>query len=156
MGRRSRKRGVDGAVAPARPVAGAPAADRREPRRRGRPTLDERPKAPWHPFPLVELSVLIGLVLFVLGLLDWESDRGRVLLVCGMALGSLAGLDTVAREHFAGYRSHSTALAALPAVLLAGVLYFAGAPWPAIVVLAPAAFAAAFLALARAYRGRVR
>jgi len=147
MGRRSRKRGADGVVAPAPPVA----------RRRGRrPTLDERPKAPWHPVPLVELCVFIGLVLFVLGILDWESDRGRVLLVCGMALGSLGGLDTVLREHFAGYRSHSTALAALPAVLLAGVLYFAGAPWAAIVVLAPAAFAGAFWLLARAYRRRAR
>jgi hypothetical protein len=117
---------------------------------------DERPKAPWHPFPLVELCVLIGLVLFVLGFLDFESDRGRLLLVCGLALGSLGGLDTALREHFAGYRSHSTVLAALPAVLLAGVLYFGGAPWPAIVVAAPAIFAGGFYLLVRAYRRRAR
>ena len=52
MGKRSRKRG--GEIAPA-PAPSAPA-------RRGR---DERPRAPWHPFPLVELSVLIGLVLLI-------------------------------------------------------------------------------------------
>jgi hypothetical protein len=117
---------------------------------------DERPKAPWHPFPLVELCVLIGLVLLVLGLLDFKSDRGKLLLVCGMALGSLGGLDTVLREHFAGYRSHATVLAALPAVLLAGVLYFGGAPWPAIVIAAPLVFVGAFVLLVRAYRQHAR
>lgn len=148
MGRRSRKRGAGGvaeaAPPPARPVA---------PRRR-RPSPEGRPRAPWHPFPLVELCVLLGLVLFVLGVLDWESDRGRVMLVCGMALGSLGGLDTALREHFTGFRSHSTVLAALPAVLVAGALYFGGAPWAAIVVLAPAVFAGAFRLLLRGYRRR--
>ena len=75
---------------------------------------DERPKAPWHPFPLVELAVLAGIVLLVLGLLDYGSDRGRAMLVCGMLLGSLGGLDTALREHFAGYRSHTTVLAGDP------------------------------------------
>ena len=65
---------------------------------------DERPKAPWHPFPLVELCVLAGIVLIVLGLLSFDSDRGRAMLLCGMALGSLGGFDTAAREHFAGYQ----------------------------------------------------
>ncbi len=116
--------------------------------------LDERPKAPWDPFPLVELTVLIGLVLFVLGVLDLESARGKLLLVCGMALGSLGGLDTALREHLAGYRSHSTVLAALPAVLVAGVLFFTGAPWIAIVLAAPALFAGAFYLLRRRYRRR--
>jgi hypothetical protein len=115
---------------------------------------DERPKAPWHPFPLVELAVLAGIVLLILGLLDYGSDRGRAMLVCGMLLGSLGGLDTALREHFAGYRSHTTVLAGLPAVTLAAVLYFAGAPWPAVVAGAAIAFAAALLLLARAYRRR--
>jgi hypothetical protein len=122
-------------------------------RRRG---LDDRPQAPWHPFPLVELAVLIGLVLFVLGVLDLESDRGKVLLVCGMALGSLGGLDTALREHFAGYRSHTMVLAGLPAVALAAILYFTGAPWPVVVAGALAAFGAAAMLFARAYAGRAR
>jgi hypothetical protein len=33
-------------------------------RRRGRPTIDERPDAPWGKFPLVELVVLLALILF--------------------------------------------------------------------------------------------
>ncbi len=116
---------------------------------------DERPKAPWHPFPLVELAVLAGIVLLVLGMLDYGSDRGRALLVSGMLLGSLGGLDTALREHFAGYRSHATVLAAIPAVALAALLYFVGAPWPAVVAGPVVAFPAALWLLARAYRRRV-
>jgi hypothetical protein len=115
---------------------------------------DERPKAPWHPFPLVELAVLAGIVLLVLGVLDYGSDRGRAMLVCGMLLGSLGGLDTALREHFAGYRSHTAVLAGIPAVGLAAALYFAGAPWPAVVAGAVVAFPAALWLLARAYRRR--
>jgi hypothetical protein len=113
-----------------------------------------RPKAPWHPFPLVELAVLAGIVLLILGVLDYGSDRGRAMLVGGMLLGSLGGLDTALREHFAGFRSHTTVLAGLPAVALAAALYFAGAPWPAVVAVAALAFAAALWLLARAYRRR--
>ncbi len=113
---------------------------------------DERPKAPWHPFPLVELAVLAGIVLLILGLLDYGTDRGRAMLICGMLLGSLGGLDTALREHFAGFRSHTAVLAGIPAVGLAAVLYFVGAPWPAVVAGAVVAFPVALWLLARAYR----
>jgi hypothetical protein len=143
MGRRSRKRGGDMAPAP------APASP---PARRAAARREERPRAPWHPFPLVELCVLIGLVLLVWGLIRLDDDGGRVMLVCGMALASLGGLDTALREHFGGYASHAFLLAALPAVLVAGVLFFARAPWPAIPLAAAAVFAAAFVGLRRAFR----
>jgi hypothetical protein len=114
---------------------------------------DERPRAPWHPVPLVELLVLAGIVLMVLGFVHGLDDgRGRVLLVTGLALGSLGGLDTAAREHFAGYASHTTVLAGLPAILAAGALYFAGAPWIVLILAAAALFAVAFVALRRAWR----
>jgi hypothetical protein len=118
-------------------------------------TQPERPKAPWHPFPLVELCVLAGLVLLVLGLLSFDTDRGKAMLVSGMLLGSLGGLDTALREHFAGFRSHTTLLAGLPAVAVAAALYFATAPWPAVVAAAVLAFGAAFWALGRAYARRL-
>ena len=146
MGRRSRKRGADMTPAPA-PAAVPPA--RRDASRGG-----ERPRAPWHPFPLVELCVLIGLVLLVWGLIRLDDDAGRVMLVCGMALASLGGLDTALREHFGGYASHALLLAALPAVLVAGMLFFAGAPWIAIPLAAVLVFAGAFLAMTRAFRRR--
>jgi hypothetical protein len=128
------------------------AGDKRPAPRRG--ADDERPKAPWHPFPLVELSVLIGLVLCVLGLFDLQSERGRILLGFGLLLGSLGGMDTALREHFSGYRSHSTVLAGLPAVVAAGLVFFTGVPWPVVSATALIAFALAFLVLRRAFQKR--
>src|SRR3712207_5954967 len=117
MGRRSRKR-ADGPLS-----APAPAAPPRpEPKSRLDRMIapaDERPKPPWHPFPLIELAVFVGIVLIIFGFFTAESPRGRVALVLGMALCSLAGLDTAVREHFEGYRSHSSLLAGLLAVVTA-------------------------------------
>jgi hypothetical protein len=144
MGRRSRKR-RDPAPAPA--ASPPPASARRDTRRTS--SAGERPQAPWHPFPLVELCVLIGLVLIVWGLFRADEDSGRVMLLCGMALASLAGLETALREHFSGYRSHALLLAALPAVVVAGVLFFARAPWLTIPIAAALVFLVAFLALRR-------
>jgi len=141
MGKRNRKRAATGTRA-----APPPRPDNR----------DERPRAPWDPFPLVELCALLGIVLLVLGFINIDEERGPVLLLSGMALGSLAGLDTVLREHFSGYRSHSAVLAGIPAVAAAAALYFAGAPWPALVLAAVAAFAGGFVLLARAYERRAR
>jgi hypothetical protein len=143
MGRRSRKRSTPGATVPHAPAPPA------KPR-------DERPQAPWHPFPLVELCALLGIILLVLGVINIGDESGPLFLVAGMALGSLAGLDTALREHFSGYRSHSTVLAGIPAVLAAAALYFGGAPWPALVLAAVAAFAGGFMLFARAYDRRAR
>src|ERR1700754_4945841 len=123
MGRRSRKRGA-GIAPPPDPAEAAPPRPRRAPR--------ERPRAPWHPFPLVELCVLLGLVLLIAGLVRWDEPGGREMLVGGMVLATLGGLDTAPREHFSGHTSHALLLASLPAVVIAGVLFFAGAPWIAI------------------------
>jgi hypothetical protein len=136
MGRRSRQR----SAAPPPAVARNP--------------LDERPKAPWHPFPLVELSILVGIVLIVLGLFVVEGDRGRILLVFGLALGSLGGLDTALREHFSGFRSHSMLIAGVPAVLVAGVLFFAGAPQIAVLLGTLAVFAVVLTVARSVFRNK--
>jgi hypothetical protein len=143
MGKRSRKQ-----RGPAAPSADAP----RPPAER-RPARPERPRAPWHPFPLVELSVLIGLVLLVWGLIRGGED-GAIMLVAGMALASLAGLETALREHFSGHASHALLIAAIPAVLTAGVIFFLGGP-PVLVPLAGGAvLVAGFVALRRSFRPR--
>ena len=142
MGRRSRARRA------AQPTEAAPAP-------RPAPLSDERPKAPWHPFPLVELCVLVGIVLIVVGAITGlDSDRGRAALLCGLVLASLGGLDTALREHFNGYRSHSSVLAGLPAVLVAGALFFARAPWIAVVGAGALTFALGFWACRAAFRRR--
>ena len=89
--------------------------------------------------------MLIGLVLIVWGLFRADEDGGRVMLLCGMALASLAGLETALREHFSGFRSHALLLAALPAVVVAGVLFFARAPWVSIPIATALVFGTGFL-----------
>jgi hypothetical protein len=129
MGKRSRRRGDEPVRAPAPGAAKKPETfvDRFI------AAGDQRPKAPWHPFPLVELCVLAGIVLIVFGLLNFEDRDGRTLLLMGFVLASLGGLDTAVRDHFAGFRSHTLLLAGVPTVLIAGGLFYARAPWPAVV-----------------------
>ena len=147
MGRRSRARRAAG-IAPASPTP-PPATPRPA------PLSDERPKAPWHPFPLVELCVLLGIVLIVLGLIvGFDSDRGQLALVCGVLLASLGGLDTAVREHFNGYKSHSSVLAGLPGVIAAAALFFARAPWIAVAVGAALVFGLALWGFRTAFRRR--
>ena len=95
--------------------------------------------------------MLAGIVLLVLGLINFDTDRGRAMLVSGMLLGSLGGLDTALREHFSGYRSHTTILAGLVAVAVAAALFFAGVPWPAVIAGAAVALALGVWLFARAY-----
>ncbi|MEA2473343.1 MAG: hypothetical protein QOE06_1258 [Thermoleophilaceae bacterium] len=97
---------------------------RRPSRRRTRPTIDERPPAPWGSFPLVEIATLLAIVLFVSGLVVGGA-KGRVMLTGGLGLGSLAGLELSIREHFAGYRSHTTLLAAACAFAAMAATFFA-------------------------------
>jgi hypothetical protein len=145
MGRRSRARRA------AQPPAAAPTAPAPRPAR----LTDERPKAPWHPVPLVELSVLVGIVLIVVGFVTGlDSGGGRLALLSGLVLASLGGLDTALREHFAGFRSHSSVLAGVPAVLVAGGLFFVRAPWPAVAAGAALTFAGALWVFRLAFRRR--
>jgi hypothetical protein len=152
MGRRSRKR-------PAPPRAerrDPPAAEPRTPpaplSRRAR--LEEAPKPPWHPFPLVELCILGGLVLMVVGFVK-GGNRGGLFAVCGVALVGVASLELTVREHFAGYRSHSSLLAAALGV---GTMLVLGIGLEVARVVAigvgAAVFLVAFLALRAAFRRR--
>lgn len=81
---------------------------------------EEAPPAPWGSFPLMQLAVLAGLILIVVGAITGNPTQ----LGIGLALGSLGGLELSIREHFAGYRSHTTLLAGVVFVLSTGVTYF--------------------------------
>jgi hypothetical protein len=49
--------------------------------------------------------------------------RGAIMIGTGLVLGSLAGLELSAREHFAGYRSHTLLLAGAVGMLVFGGLF---------------------------------
>ena len=150
MGRRSRKRATTAAPTGANPPAAA--GPPRVPDRRAR--MDEAPQAPWSPFPLTELCILIALVLLVWGFLT-TGDRRGVLIACGISLVSLAGGELALREHFAGFRSHSGLLAGICAVLASlPVYYLTSLPQAAILAWAVAVFAGAFTLLRRAFMRR--
>jgi hypothetical protein len=109
----------------------------------------ERPPAPWGSFPLAELTVLVGIVMLLVGL----AGQNPTAIGVGIVLGALGGLEVSVREHFAGYRSHTTLLAGTAAVLTIGsLLYFAGLIPVICLGIGAAVFVAAFLALRRAFQ----
>jgi uncharacterized integral membrane protein len=109
----------------------------------------ERPPAPWGAFPLAELTVLAGIVTLIVGV----ATQSPTALGVGVVLGALGGLEVSVREHFAGYRSHTTLLAGAVFVLTVGALfYLAGLILAICLGIGAVAFAAAFLGLRRAFR----
>ncbi|MFL5819247.1 MAG: hypothetical protein ACJ76S_00990 [Solirubrobacteraceae bacterium] len=91
--------------------------------------------------------------LSVAGIVVW-GQRGQLMLAAGVALGSLAGLEVSVREHFAGYRSHTTVLAGTAAVVALAVLFFSHAPRGVMLGAGAAVFAAAFYALRTLFKRR--
>jgi hypothetical protein len=110
---------------------------------------EERPPAPWGSFPLAELVVLAGIVMLAIGLFGGSPTA----LGVGVVLGGLGGLEVSVREHFAGYRSHTTLLAGAVFVVVVGLLlYLAGLVLAICLGVGAAAFLVAFLALRRAFQ----
>src|SRR4051794_19108392 len=149
MGRRSRKR----AETPASPVVDAPAprAPRplpAAPRRRAR--SEDRPPAPWGDFPLGELVTFAGIVVLVVG---FATTTFR-LMALGFSLVALSAVELTVREHFAGFRSHSSLLAVGAGALTAVILVAVGVPRALQVTIAAGVLAGAFVALRRAFRRR--
>lgn len=156
MGRRSRKR-VSHEVAPPSPPAveraggdrpSAPAPPRTATYTSRR---EDAPPAPWAPFPLTELTILLSIILLVLGFAFATGDRRAVLLGGGFVLVTLSAGELSFREHFAGYRSHSSLLAGLVAVLVAIPFYVAGVSQNVIPPIALVAGLAAFFLFRRAF-----
>lgn len=113
----------------------------------------EAPKAPWDPFPLVELAVLAGIVLLVSGFLI-GGDARPVLIFGGLILVSVAAMELAVREHFAGYRSHSALLAAIAGFGVVVPLWWTPLPQEALLVTFVLVAVLAFRALRAAFARR--
>lgn len=119
--RRSRKR-HSGTKARTRTRAGTVEALEAPPPRRQRPnrpgasaasrTYGERPTGFFGGVPVSEGMILVGAIGLVVG---WLQGGGTAVWV-GLAVCFVGVLEVTAREHFSGYRSHSTLLAGMAAV----------------------------------------
>jgi hypothetical protein len=154
MGKRSRKRGET--IAPPHPTAAEPVRARAAgvggPRSR-RARMDEAPKAPWSPFPLTEIVVLLALILLAVGFFSSGGRRG-VLIGLGLVLASLAGGELALREHFAGFRSHTTLLAGTAGFLVGALAVVIGLSKIAVLVIAVVVAVVSFPLLRRAFMRR--
>jgi lysylphosphatidylglycerol synthetase-like protein (DUF2156 family) len=110
---------------------------------------DERPPAPWGNVPLAELVILAGIVSLAIGVIGGHPTAIGV----GVALAGLGGLEVAIREHFAGYRSHTTMLAGAVFVLVTGLVFYAADQVLAVALAAGAvAFAVTFYFARRAFQ----
>ena len=157
MGRRSRKRGDS--TRAERDAARLERARRQEvgsrPRPRpGRPSLHERPSAPWGTFPLSELVIFLGIVLILVGAV--QGTDGARFIVSGLVIAGLGGGELALREHMAGYRSHSSLLAGAAAFVVVTAVALGLGPvklW-VLVLLGIAVFAATFYAMRELFKRR--
>ena len=81
---------------------------------------DERPPAPWGKAPLAELVILAGIVSLVIGVIGGHPTA----IGLGVALAGLGGLEVAIREHFAGYRSHTTMFAGFAFVVTTALVFY--------------------------------
>jgi hypothetical protein len=110
---------------------------------------DERPPAPWGNAPLAELVILAGIVALAIGVIGGHPTAIGI----GVALAGLGGLEVAAREHFAGYRSHTTLLAGAAFVLTTGLVFYAANQVLAVALaIGAVAFALTFYLARRAFQ----
>jgi hypothetical protein len=153
MGRRSRKRGDS--TRAERDAARQERAREQRPRPRpGRPSIHERPRAPWGNFPLSELVIFLGIVLIVWGAV--MGSDGERFIFAGLVIASLGGGELALREHMAGYRSHSSLLAGAAAFVSVTAVALGLGPvklW-VLLVLGVGVFAATFYAMRELFKRR--
>lgn len=77
------------------------------------------------------------------------------MMIVGLTLGALGGLELAIREHFAGYKSHTTLLSGAVGLLVLVLLVLLSPLHPAVCVgIAVLAFAASVWPFATAFRRR--
>ncbi len=110
---------------------------------------DKRPPAPWGNAPLAELVILAGIVALAIGVIGGHPTA----IAAGVALAGLGGVEVAIREHFAGYRSHTTLLAGAAFVLVTGLVFYAANQILAVALAVGAvAFALTFYLARRAFQ----
>ena len=110
---------------------------------------DERPPAPWGKLPLAELVIFAGIVFLLIGLIGGSTTAIGV----GVACAGLGGLEVAIREHFAGYRSHTTLLAGFAFVLVTALVWYVGDTILAVALaIGAVAFAIVFYLARRAFQ----
>ena len=81
---------------------------------------EERPDAPWGKAPLAELAIFGGIICLAIGIFGGHQK----LIGVGVGLAAVGGMEVAIREHFAGYRSHTTLFAGFVFVVVVGVLFY--------------------------------
>jgi lysylphosphatidylglycerol synthetase-like protein (DUF2156 family) len=84
------------------------------------PDPDERPEAPWGKAPLAELAIFAGIISLAIGIFGSH----ETMIGVGIGLAAVGGMEVAIREHFAGYRSHTSLLAGFVFVVVVGVLFY--------------------------------
>jgi hypothetical protein len=84
----------------------------------------ERPPGPFAGVPVSEIAIFVGGLATLIGLVSAAAPA----LVTGIVVCTLGVVEVTAREHFSGYRSHTTMLAGVPAVAIgvAMIVLFGG------------------------------
>jgi hypothetical protein len=76
--------------------------------------LGDPPPSPFGGFPVSEVAIFAGIIGVIVGVFSGAPAA----LATGVVVCTLGVLEVTAREHFSGYRSHATLLAAIPAVAI--------------------------------------
>ncbi len=98
---------------------------------------------------MAELAILAGIVSLAIGVIGGHPTAIGV----GVALAGLGGMEVAIREHFAGYRSHTTLLAGTVFVFTVGGLFYLADQILAVALAVGAvAFAIAFYFARRAFQ----
>jgi hypothetical protein len=80
--------------------------------------VGERPRGLFGGVPVSEVAIFAGVIVGGVGLVS----HGRVTIIIGLVICALGVTEVTGREHFAGYRSHTTLLAAVPTVVLEAIV----------------------------------
>ena len=113
--------------------------------------VGERPPGLFGGVPVSEFAIFAGLVCLVVGMLN----HGGSALELGVIVMGLGVTEVTAREHLSGFKSHTTLLAMMPAVIVEALYALViGVPNQRILLLVPVIpiFGVCYLVLRRHFR----